>query len=162
MLECSSNLDVDCLGCAGRHHLCQPPWHDEAVSGRPCTVEDQQSWHGAFKAQSLLWFQLAQMVTWLVWNYDSWQVNDVCPVVLSEGGLGGYFHPHCAAQPWPGTSCFHGVLLDHSHLQDTAVGINMEHSTRHYTEMPQELLSSWTTTGPLSQNSLIMVASSSF
>lgn len=35
-----------CAGSAGGHHIRQPPWHDEAVHGHPCTVAEQQSGHG--------------------------------------------------------------------------------------------------------------------
>lgn len=51
-----------------------------------------------------------------------WNTNVLCRSVF-VGGLDCYIHPHCAAQPRPGPACFPGVLLDHCHLQDTAVGI---------------------------------------
>lgn len=56
---------------------------------------------------------------------------------LSEGGLDCDIHPHCAAQPWPGTAGIPGVLLAHCHLQDAAVGTHVEHSTSHYRGQPK-------------------------
>lgn len=42
---------TNCAGGACQHHLRQPAWHDEAVHGRPCTVEEQQSGHGEWSTR---------------------------------------------------------------------------------------------------------------